>query len=276
MQAYNTETGQIETLDSFVLQNTSNPRFVVGIPHCGLHLPTNFPRQFNLYGTIVNDSDLGSRELFDLTEVGGVVASVNLHRNAIDLNRLGLDGPFKRKNKKTGQEKYPAPDLTDEEKKKLFGDFYVPFYRKIKETLFSLREIHENAVLISGHTFNLGKGKVDICIGGGVDKKLCSLDFKYALAKNLEKTLTNAGLYRNGIGMNCPFNGKDGISGQFGNPEKGVHTLLVEFNRELFIDCYEEPTKPYTSRSVDPRRITVLRRCLEEAMDVSLRDVFGI
>ncbi len=76
--------------------------------------------------------------------------------------------------------------------------------------------------------------------------------------------------------INYPFNGEDCISKQFGMPEKGSHSLLIEFNRELFIDGYQDPSIAYNSKSSNPKKISNICKCLEEAINISLHEVFGV
>ncbi len=285
-----TELGIVEDFGHMVVKTPKNPRFVVTIPHCGLHLPSDFPRMFTPDKNIVNDIDVGAEDIFDLYEIGGIIIKSRVHRNTLDLNRIPeVDVNFKRINKKTGKDKYFGPDLTKEEEKDLLEKYHEPFYDETRKAMEMLKQKHGRVFLINGHTFDLGLEEPGICVGDGRD--FCSPDIKYGFIKYLEKffraknksgeigmdydpELRSENIYR-GIGLDYPFDGTDGPPQKFGNPQEGCNALLIEFSRGLFVDSTdnEELFVGPDLKSINKDKIKLIRGCLEEAINGTLTEV---
>jgi N-formylglutamate amidohydrolase len=254
-----------------------DPRFVVCIPHSGIYFPCDFPRRFTRDRFKVDECDIGTEGIYDLTKVGGIVIKSRVHRNTLDLNRVPeFDINFKKHNPKTGQDKWFGKDLTETEKKYLLKRYYDPFYNEAEEWMKYLKTRHKRAFLLNAHTFNLGIGKFSICVGDG---GVCSSDFKYAFIKFLERFFKEErDLDYQGIGLDYPFDGTDGPSRRFGKPENGYDALLIEFNRELFIDSRknQELLVGPQMKEVIPWKILRVNGCLVKAIDCTLKEVYGI
>jgi hypothetical protein len=80
-----------------------------------------------------------------------------------------------------------------------------------------------------------------------------------------------------GIGLNYPFGGNDGPSRRFGKPKDGYDALLIEFNRELFVDSRKNQdlfVGPQM-KEVIPWKILRVNICLAKAIDSTLKKVYN-
>lgn len=272
-----------QSLEDAIQVMMPQPRFVVGIPHCGTEIPKDFPRQIVTYHDIlVNASDIGAEDIFDLREMGGIVIKSRIHRDVVDLNRIRIGDNFKKYNKKMYYDKWVGDDLSLKEKKYLYKKYHFPFYNEIGKAMKSLKKRNGRALLISGHTFNLqGQRKPGICVGvsnintpSNIKKyghqQYASFEFATffcnLLGKSLAGIVSTVPLAR--VGIDDPFDGSEGISEESGKPNEGCDALLVEVNRELFVGPDQ--------KSIIREKIGIIQKCLAETISYSLRRVYGI
>jgi N-formylglutamate amidohydrolase len=255
MYAQNTSTGINEAIDALIVTKPNIKRFVVGIPHCGIYLPANFPRSFGV--SKVDDTDIGSEEIFDLTSAGGAVVISRVHRNAVDLNRIEIERNFAQTNRKTKQKKYHGKPLTMDEMLDMYAQYHTPFYDAVGKL------IDEDTLLISGHTFNLTSKKYPgICVGDGNGAN-CSTEFQKKFISNLEMAYSNVAKRLGAKGsltevwLNTPFTGNLGITDYFTGCK---NRLLIEVNRKLITD----------DGKLVEGKVDLIKSCLVEAINHSL------
>ena len=116
--------------------------------------------------------------------------------------------------------------------KYILESFYDPFHLNVNsqiETLFSKFGVcyHFDLHSMPQKAVKNMKNKPDIVLGNNYQKS-CSLEFVNYIKKNFEK-------YGLKVSVNDPYAGGF-ITRNYGNPSKGIETLQIEVNRDLYMD----------------------------------------
>ena len=232
-----------------VIEPTTNEvPIIISIPHCGTAFPDELKNDYleDKVGDL-DDTDWYLDRLNSFAaELGVTVVYAHYHRWVIDLNRdpesvpLYNDGrvitglctttdflgqPIYKKGKEPGVE----------EVKRRLDVCYWPYYQKIQELLDARIEKFGQVLLWDEHSIRSFVPSIrpevfpEMILGNN--------DEKSASTKLINKTLENLrGAYQ--VNHNDPFKGGH-ITRYFGDPNKNIHALQLERNKNLYMDDSE-------------------------------------
>jgi N-formylglutamate deformylase len=254
MQRLNKQAGK-------VLNGGGN--IILAVPHSGFLIPEMCWDNILKTDPLYNDYDLFSDELYcRLTETISYVISSNIHRYAVDLNRSQND---RRKEGVLREIDFDGNSLlkrpyTDEEREIIIKRCHEPFHQALFNAVKYIYEKHKKAFVLNCHTMrgiapktaiDHGRKRPDFNIGvagGTLADKLAS----GAFISYIESQAQQHGW---SVEIDNPYTGNIGISAKYGKPERGLHSLLIEVNRD-------------TARNKDSRRT------ISEMIDKALEAVY--
>ena len=239
----------------FIRHNPKNP-VLITVPHSGDFYPDVFLKNIRLdLDKIRKIEDFKSDQIIkfvskDVADVivaqcSRAVVDLNRSRKAIDNNMFekvilhsnadekkmlsyGL-GVFPKliQNENIFKEKLPTSYGNY-----ILENFYDPFHLNVNsqiETLFSKFGVcyHFDLHSMPHKALKNMKNKPDIVLGDNY-RKSCSLEFMHYIKSSFEK-------YGLKVSINDPYAGGF-ITRHYGNPSKGIETIQIEVNRNLYMD----------------------------------------
>ncbi|MEP5071999.1 MAG: N-formylglutamate amidohydrolase [Crocinitomicaceae bacterium] len=238
---------------------------ILSIPHCGTAFPDEIvddylPEQV----ASVDDTDWFLQDLYDFaSEMGITTVYAKYSRWAIDLNRDPESAPLYNDGRiitglttttdflgnpiyKEGKE----PDQTEVERR--LKNYYWPYYEKIQEFLDERIKEFGRVILWDAHSIRelvptIRPNAFPEMILGDNDEKSADKKFIDITLKNLSSKYQ--------VNHNDPFKGGH-ITRYFGNPEKNIHALQLERNKNLYMDD--------TERMFDEKRANHMRAVLKK------------
>lgn len=246
---------------------------VLSVPHCGTLFPSDIRNEF-VSELIENpdDTDWFVDRLYDFAPSTGItVVAATYSRWVIDLNRdpagaaLYSDGRLTTGLCPTttflGEPIYRDRRTTVDEKeiKRRIDNYFVPYHTTLRQTLSSLKEKFEHALLWDCHSIRqlvptIRKEKFPDLILGDADETSASPK----LIAVASEVLGNAGY---SFSHNEPFKGGY-ITRHFGKPATGIHAIQLEMSKVNYMDNSE--TKYDEARAGE--MAAVLKRCLSGLM----------
>ncbi len=245
---------------------------IISIPHCGTSFPDEVKENY-LQEQLneIDDTDWFLHLLYNFaSEMGITIVHAKYSRWLIDLNRDPESKPLYNDGRiitglttttdflgnpiyKKGKE----PNLIEIERRlKLY---YWPYYQKVQELLETRRTEFGNVVLWDAHSIR--ESVPTIRTENFPEMILGNADETSADKKLIEITLQNL---KEGyqVNHNNPFKGGH-ITRYFGNPEKGIHALQLERNKNLYMDDSE---RNFDEKRADKMRI-ILRKTLASLIE---------
>lgn len=244
MKAYNVITENIENLEEiFTKKLPSDRKFLTIAPHTGEYIPFNYLK--NVYKSAKSwkkDVDHVTSELYDLVDVESGLITTNIHRDFVDLNRsLSKENDGIIKNEGFDGAKIVVKDYTNFEKENILSNFYSPFYNILNKEMFELREKHDIAFLLNGHSMENSSPRnkegienyprPDFCVGT-LDGRSATREITDTFVNTLTELAKDEML---DVEVDYPFRGQGNLSKIYSFPRRGYNTLLLEVNQRLYV-----------------------------------------
>ena len=241
---------------------------LVGIPHCGTHVPDDIAARLGPAAAALPDTDWHVDRLYDFA--GGLGASVlaaTHSRYVIDLNRPPDDAPLYANARNTGL--CPATTFAGEavyaagagagpgEVARRVAEYWRPYHDRLAAELARLRTRHGVAVLFEAHSIRSQ-------IPGYFEGRLPDLNLGTTDGASADAGLTArlAAVCERAAGFSFVLNGrfKGGYATRaYGRPAEGVHAVQLELAQITYMD--EDPPFPYL-----PERAAGIRPVLRELL----------
>ncbi|MBL8672844.1 MAG: N-formylglutamate deformylase [Alphaproteobacteria bacterium] len=245
---------------------------VVSLPHCGEHVPETIATRLASGAAGIPDTDWHLRRLYDFAAgMGAHVLAATHSRYVIDLNRPS-DGSVLYAGKSNtelcplttfdGAPVYREGQQPDASEVAARVDrYWLPYHRRLEETLGALVAEHGVAVLIDGHSirsrvprffdgqlpdFNLGTAD-----GASADMALAEAMLKACTAPPFTQVLN--GRFKGGA-----------ITRTYGRPGMGVHAVQIEQAQATYMD--EAPPFAYRPDLAE-RAKPLLQAAVQAALD---------
>jgi N-formylglutamate deformylase len=247
---------------------------ILSIPHCGTEFPPEIKDHYleNQLESL-DDTDWYLQDLYDFAaDLGITTVHAKYNRWVIDLNRdpesaaLYNDGRILTGLTSTtdflGNPLYKEGFEPDQEEvSRRLSNYYWPYYHKITELLEEGITQFGKVLLWDAHSIRhlvptIRKGAFPEMILGNNDEKSSA-------KKLIDITLKNLSA-RYQVSHNDPFKGGH-ITRYFGNPEKNIHALQLERNKNLYMDDAE--------RDFDPSRANKMRTILKQNFEELIKAI---
>ena len=238
---------------------------ILSIPHCGTDFPDEIkdhylPEQLDS----LDDTDWFLQDLYHFAPSLGITTIyAKYHRWVIDLNRDPASKPLyddgriitgltPTQNFK-GEDIYKAGKEPDQkETDRRIEAYYKPYYKQLRELLEARKEKFGKVLLWDAHSIRhhvptIRKEPFPEMILGNNNGKTADQELIDTTLKNLRD------LYE--VNHNDPFKGGH-ITRSFGEPEKGIHALQLERNKNLYMNDAE--------RKLDEGRANRMREVLRK------------
>lgn len=239
---------------------------IISIPHCGTDFPEELKDDFLPdQMASLDDTDWFLQDLNDFAPAMGItVVYARYSRWVIDLNRDPKSAPLYHDGRLItglatttdflGNPIYKKGKEPDQQEINRRLEFYFwPYYTKIQELIDERKKEFGKVLLWDAHSIRhmvptIRKTPFPEMILGDNDEKSADKNLIDVTLKELGKTYA--------IQHNDPFKGGH-ITRYFGNPEKNVHALQLERNKNLYMDD--------TERLFDSSRANKMREVLKSA-----------
>lgn len=235
----------------------SSPLFI-SVPHAGEEIPpeckstlVDHPSAF-----YKKDCDLYVDQIWSPAcqkqKVSFLASSVS--RVVVDLNRdrHDLDGHFVKGLPLSEKQKYLSlvpfkntygepllkEPLTASHLEKRLLDYYDPFHEILEKSLIGIKNKKGYVLHVDAHSMpskgkeghnDSGTQRTDIVLGDCFGDSCCS-EFTNLIQSHFEE-------HGFTVSVNEPYSGKGGfISRHYGAPQKGIHSILLELNRKLYMN----------------------------------------
>lgn len=241
-------------LPYYVLEPTGDPvPIVISIPHCGTDFPADLKEDYIPEQLAdLDDTDWFLERLNEYAPALGItVIHAKYHRWVIDLNRDPESVPLYNDGRVItglcsttdflGNSIYkPGKEPSEEEIERRLSKFYWPYYRAVEDVLQERLQEFGEVLLWDEHSIrslvpSIRPEKFPEMILGNNDEQSSKAALIQTTLKNLRTTYQ--------VNHNDPFKGGH-ITRYFGNPEKGVHALQLERNKNLYMDDSEKEYHP--------------------------------
>lgn len=248
---------------------------IVSVPHSGTEFPGDIKATMNA-GLISapDDTDWFVHQLYDFAPAMGItLIHARYSRWVIDLNRdpdntpLYNDGRVITELTPTrtflDQPLYVGAPPDAQEIERRLNLYYWPYYRRIREELFALRDEFGQVLLWDAHSIRRmvptirPKPFPDLILG---DRDDATAD-----ARLIETALDRLSDSPFDVAHNDPFKGGK-ITRHFGRPSEGIHALQLEMTKTLYMDDSETV--------YDAERARIVRTMLQTTL-LALADTLG-
>jgi N-formylglutamate amidohydrolase len=230
---------------------------VVDVPHAGEWIPGEVAEEMVVGDRLLRrDLDLYVDQFWgDAPSEGAPLVASNVSRYVVDLNRSeddvspeAVEGGEKKYDPGYYQERgvvwrettggTPVMDepLTPEAFERRLEAFYRPYHQTLREEIERTRREFGHCILLDGHSMpskgrqghsDPGRRRADI-VPGDIDGSSCSRTVRWSVEQH----------YRDhgySVRSNDPYQG-GWITRHYGEPERDVHAIQIEVNRDLYMD----------------------------------------
>lgn len=230
---------------------------VVDVPHAGEWIPEQVEEEMVVRDRLLRrDLDLYVDRFWrDAPDRGATLIASNVSRYVVDLNRApddvsaeAVEGMTKKYKEGYYQERgvvwrettggmpVMAEPLDRESFERRLDAFYHPYHEALAEEIERVRREFGHCILVDGHSMpstgreghsDPGRRRADI-VPGDVDGTACAKTVRWTVEQH----------YRDrgySVRSNDPYKG-GWITRHYGEPEKGVHAIQIEVNRDLYMD----------------------------------------
>ena len=248
LMVYNLLLGKIEEVkdEELVFVENKSDDYILSVPHSGVYILSEFKDRFKLSNHLLIGSDLFTERLYNIGK--GVMIISKLNNYQLNLNRFkqGRDSsmtkflqrdPFQGRNL---DGTVPLKQSFSEEEKKALLGFYDKYHVLIKQSIDKMKKEKDYALMFDCHSMSshaladtpdTGEERADFVIGTLDDT---SADIRIIDA--FEKALKiEADKHRLIVRKNYPYKGGY-ILYQHANPSKGIHVLMLEVKKSLYMN----------------------------------------
>lgn len=240
---------------------------ILSIPHCGTHFPHELEALFeSKQRQTLDDTDWYLQQLYDFAPALGIcTVFAHYSRWVVDLNRdannqkLYDDGRIQTQLTPThnfhGEKLYKDGEYEPNEGEVLRRKqaYYTPYHQQIQQLLEQRLRQFGQVLLWDAHSIRhylplIQNTSFPEMILGNNDERSCG----QRLIHRALRALKNGGYQ---VAHNRPFKG-GAITRKYGKPQKNIHSLQLEMNKNLYMDDSE--------RDYDPQRAARLKHTLEQ------------